>query len=293
MSSHSLNPNCPDWATALLNGFSQIVFQCHPLCGLLCLLAILISAPALLGGALLGGLAGLLTAQRRGYAKAERQAGLYCYNGILIGLLLNHHLQWSILVPPLILAAGGLSAILTHYWLKHSQDQRGLPPYTAPFVMLAWLLLAVMDGTPTIPVTQPFNDYLSVPAALFRGLGQILLLEHPLAGGLIALGLWLSNPKAAAWALCGAGIGLAFGLLQPEPSPALLGLTGYNPALAALALGLDRRHPWWLPLIGIVLTIALTPGFAALGLPTLTAPYMFACWIIHTGLRAAGPSTAQ
>lgn len=293
MSSHRLNPHCPDWATALLNGFSQIVFQRHPLCGLLCLLAILVSAPALLGGALLGGLAGLLTAQRRGYAKAERQAGLYGYNGILLGLLLNHHLPWSILVPPLTIAAGGLSAILTHHWLKHSQDQRGLAPYTAPFVILAWLLLSAMESAPTIRDAPLVNDYLGVSGALFKGLGQIMLLDHPLAGGLIALGLWLSNPKAAAWALCGAGVGLAFGLLQHDPSPALLGLAGYNPALAALALSQDRRHPRWLPLTGIVMAIALTPGFAALGLPVLTAPYMLACWILHAGLRAVGPSTAQ
>ena len=81
------NPTCPDWAEALLNGFSQIFLQRHPLCGLLCLLAILTCAPGLLGGALLGAVAGLLTAQRRDYPKAERQAGLYSYNGALLGLL--------------------------------------------------------------------------------------------------------------------------------------------------------------------------------------------------------------
>jgi urea transporter len=64
------NPTCHDWAEALLNGFSQIFLQRHPLCGLLCLLAVLVSAPTLLGGALLGGVAGLLTAPRRGSPKA-------------------------------------------------------------------------------------------------------------------------------------------------------------------------------------------------------------------------------
>ena len=61
MPANHFNTHCPDWATALLNGFSQIFLQRHPLCGLLCLLAILFTAPALLGGALLGGVAGLLT----------------------------------------------------------------------------------------------------------------------------------------------------------------------------------------------------------------------------------------
>lgn len=121
------NQTCPDWAEALLNGFSQIFLQRQPLCGLLCLLAILIGAPALLGGALLGGVAGLLTAQRRGYPKAERQAGLYSYNGVLLGLLISEHFAWSALLPPLILACGGLSAILTRQWLKHATQPDDLP----------------------------------------------------------------------------------------------------------------------------------------------------------------------
>ena len=50
-----VNP-CPDWATALLNGFSQVLLLRNPLCGLCCLLAILVTAPSLVGGALLGGL---------------------------------------------------------------------------------------------------------------------------------------------------------------------------------------------------------------------------------------------
>ena len=53
MPAHHFNTHCPDWAEALLNGFSQIFLQRHPLCGLLCLLAILFTAPSLLGGALL------------------------------------------------------------------------------------------------------------------------------------------------------------------------------------------------------------------------------------------------
>ena len=47
-----VNP-CPDWATALLNGFSQVLLLRNPLCGLCCLLAILLTAPNLVGGALM------------------------------------------------------------------------------------------------------------------------------------------------------------------------------------------------------------------------------------------------
>jgi len=275
------NPTCPDWAEALLNGFSQIFLQRHPLCGLLCLLAILVSAPALLGGALLGGVAGLLTAQRRGYPKAERQAGVYSYNGVLLGLLISQHFAWSALLPPLILACGGLSAILTRQWLKHASRPHDLPAYTAPFVGLGWLLLGSVPHS-ALALGEP--DTLAVLGAPFTGLAQIMLLDQPLAGVLIALGLWLANRRAAVWAVIGASSGVLIGWLLDDTSAALLGLHSYNPALAALALSQSRRQPW-LPLLGILLAILLTPGFAAVHLPALTAPFILACWLVRAGAR--------
>lgn len=276
------NPHCPDWATALLNGFSQIFLQRHLLCGLLCLLAILLTAPALFGGALLGGVAGLLTAQRRGYAKADRQAGLFSYNGILLGLLLSLALPWSVLLPPLIIAAGGLSAMLTQQWLKRTRGPRCLPAYTAPFVGLAWLLMSFTAPTPpatSIEMTMP-----NLVAAHLSGLGQVMFLGHPAAGALIALGLLLANRRAATLALFASAVGLAFALSQQENATALSGLGGYNPVLVALAFSQQRRP--WLPLTGILLAVMLTPGFTALGLPPLTAPFILASWLIQAGGRA-------
>ncbi|MCF5546060.1 urea transporter [Pseudomonas salomonii] len=275
------NPTCPDWAEALLNGFSQIFLQRQPLCGLLCLLAILIGAPALLGGALLGGLAGLLTAQRRGYPKAERQAGLYSYNGVLLGVLISQHFAWSALLPPLILACGGLSAMLTRLWLKHTHHPDDLSAYTAPFVGLGWLLIGSVPQ-PAFELVEP--DVLSVVSAPFTGLAQVMLLDQPLAGVLIALGLLLANRRAALWALIGAVAGVLMALLMDEPASALLGLHSYNPALAALALSQSRRQPW-LPVLGILLALMLTPGFAALHLPALTAPFILACWLVRATQR--------
>ena len=275
------NPTCPDWAEALLNGFSQIVLQRHPLCGLLCLLAILIGAPALLGGALLGGVAGLLTAQRRGYPKAERQAGLYSYNGVLVGVLISQQFAWTAVLPPLILACGGLSAILMRQWLKRASQPDDLPAYTAPFVGLGWLLLGTVPAS-TLTTAQP--DIVSLSAAPLTGLAQIMLLDQPQAGALIALGLWLANRRSAIWALTGTSAGVLLALWLKEPTSALLGLHSYNPALAALALSQVRCQAW-LPLLGILLAIVLTPGFAALHLPALTAPFILACWLVRASLR--------
>ena len=287
----SSNP-CPDWATALCAGFSQIFLQRHPLCGVLCLLAILVSAPTLLGGALLGGIAGLLTAQRRDYPKAERQAGLYSYNGILLGLLLSHQLEWSALLPLLIIASAGLSTMLVHQWLKRATLGQSLLAYTAPFVGIGWILLHLTNPpAQALEHTQAVNGLTLVPG-LLKGIAQVMLLPHPLAGLLIVIGLWLSSWRAALWAITGSLAGMLFGLYQQDTAAALDGLAGYNPALAALALSQQPRRPW-LPVAGIIVTLLITPGFIALGLAPLTAPFILGCWLVHASVRILRPAQEQ
>ena len=288
MPANHFNTHCPDWAEALLNGFSQIFLQRHPLFGLLCLLAILCTAPALLGGALLGGVAGLLTAQRRNYAKADRQAGLFSYNGVLLGLLLSLYFPWSAMMPPLILAAGGLSAMLTQQWLKRTRLSQYLPAYTAPFVGLGWLLLCF--ATPSTQAHLIEVSTLNMLAAPLKSLGQVMFLGHPLAGALIAAGLLIADRRAFFWALLAAFAGMGWSMLHHDFYTALLGLGGYNAVLAALALSSQRQQPW-LPLVGIALALLLTPMFAAIGLPTLTAPFILACWLVRSAVQMFAKAT--
>ena len=282
MPANHFNTHCPDWATALLNGFSQIFLQRHPLCGLLCLLAILFTAPALLGGALLGGVAGLLTAQRRGYAKADRQAGLFSYNGVLLGLLLSLYFPWSAMLPLVIIACGGLSAMITQQWIKRVRLSQYLPAYTAPFVGISWLLLCFATPSTTAHLIE--INTLNMLAAPFKGLGQVMFLGHPLAGALIAAGLLIADRRAFCWALLASVAGMGWSLLNHDFYTALLGLGSYNAVLAALAFS-SQRQPSWLPVAGIALALLLTPMFAAVGMPTLTAPFILACWLLRTATQ--------
>ena len=285
MPANHFNTHCPDWATALLNGFSQIFLQRHPLFGLLCLLAILFTAPALLGGALLGGVAGLLTAQRRGYAKADRQAGLFSYNGVLLGLLLSLYFPWSAMLPLVIIACGGLSAMLTQQWLKRARFSQCLPAYTAPFVVLSWVLLCF--ATPSTQAHLIEINTLNMLAAPLKGFGQVMFLGQPLAGAIIAAGLLMADRRAFCWALLASVAGMGWSLLHHDFYTALLGLGGYNAVLVALAFSAQRQQPW-LPLAGIALALLLTPVFAAIGLPTLTAPFILAGWLVRSVAQVFG-----
>lgn len=276
---------------ALLNGCSQIFLQRSPACGALVLLALLLTSPQLLGHALLGGLASLLVALRRGYPGAETEAGLYGYNGTLLGLLLGAHFAWSPLLPLLALTTAGLSSLLLHHLLKLARRSGGLPAYTLPFVLLGWLLLA-LDGPLELersiaPATALQADSAGLAAAVLRGIAQVLFLDDPLAGACLLLGLLLADWRAAAWAAGASLAGLALALFQGWPQDsALLGLYGYNAVLAALALGQSHRWPW-APLTGILLTLLLQPCFPALGTPPLTAPFILACWLVLASSRSA------
>ncbi len=264
---------CPDWATALLNGFSQVLLQRSPLCGLFCLLAITLADPHQLGGALLGAASGLFTAQRRGYDKSRRQAGLYSYNGILIGLLLSHLMPWTALLPLLIIASSGVTTLITEHWLQRCPRPTCLPAYTAPFVLLGWGVYQ-LAGVPDAAMPQNLPWY----HAIATGMGQIFVLDNPGSGALIVIGLWLCNPRAALFALAGCCAGVAFASAQ---GAGVSGLHGFNPALAALAFS----HKAWQALLALTLAIILEPGFTSLALPGLTAPFVLACWLVKAGTR--------
>lgn len=275
----------------LLNGFSQIFLQAHAGCGLLVVLAILIGAPELLGGALLGGFASMLAAHRRGYAAADIECGLYGYNGILLGLLISLHFTWSPLTPLLIIVSAGLSSVLLAPWMQRMRAHHWLPAFTFPFVALSWLVLWLApslrltgQATGSLPVADGL-DWLEGLSAMARGVGQVIFLDRPLAGLCLWLGLLLADRRAALWALCGSSGGLSLALYQGwAEHSALAGLYGYNASLAAIALAQVHRR-LWVPLLGIALALVLQPGFDALGLPALTMPFILTCWLVQASAR--------
>lgn len=274
----------------LLNGFSQIFLQAHPGCGLLVLLAIAIGAPQLLGAALLGGLSSTLTAQRRGYARADIALGLYGYNGILLGMLISLQFAWSTLLPLLIILAAGLSSLVLAPWMRRMRERQWLPAFTFPFVALSWLLLWLAPSLQlelhNAPATATYSlDWFTGLLAMLRGLGQVIFLDKPLAGLCLWLGLLLADRRAALWALLGSAAGLSLALQQGwDQHSALAGLYGYNATLAAIALSQVHRQPW-APLLGIGLALLLQSGFDALGLPALTMPFILACWLVQAGRK--------
>ena len=280
-------PPVNDWAMALLNGCSQVFLLRHPLCGLLCLLSIAWGAPQLLGGALLGGFVGWLTAVRRHYPQADINSGLYGYNGVLLGLLLSAKLAWTPLLPLLIITSAGLASLLLRGWLRHNRKHASLPAYTAPFVLLGWLLLALADclqlaSNAANPGQLHDLAALDWPLAVLRGLSQVLLVNDPISGVLIFIALWLANRRMARWALVGSALGLLLASQLGHYGEAVQGLYGFNGALVAFVLSQQQRRTW-LVLAGIIASGLLQLSWVSLGLSNpLTAPFILACWLAQS-----------
>ena len=280
-------PFTNDWATALLNGLSQVFLLRHPRCGLLCLLAIGWGAPQLLGAMLLGSFTGWLTAKRRHYPAPDINSGLYGYNGALLGLLLSTTLTWTPLLPLLIITSSGLASIGLNHWLRHNRKHLSWPAYTAPFVLLSWLLIALCGPLPLTSnaanASPLYNQLLvDLPLAMLRGLSQVLLVNDALSGALIGLGLWLANPRLALWAFSGAALGLLLASVAGQHADAMQGLYGCNAALTAIALHHQQRRAGWI-LGGILLTCLVQLSWLSLGLSLpLTAPFILSCWLLHS-----------
>ncbi|MCQ4233644.1 urea transporter [Pseudomonas stutzeri] len=279
----------PRHVSAVLNGFSQIFLQAHPLCGLLIALAIALHAPLLLAGALAGALAGTFGAAALGRQRADIDCGLYGYNSALLGLLIVLQLGLSAFSLGLIVLAALVIDLLQTRLLAGLRERRWLPGFTLPFVLFGWLALALLPGatvapTPTLPL-----DAQALAFALAAGIGQVIFLDQPLAGLLVLVAVWLADRRAARWMLAGSAAGLGIGLLLGGAHDAIVaGLAGYNPALAALAVSQVQRSAW-APLLAIIAAVLARLAFERLGLPPLTMPFILACWLVALASRRFRP----
>lgn len=272
-----------------LNGVSQIFLQAHPVCGLLMLMTIAIYAPSLLIGTLLGLLSGTLAASLLGYPRDDIATGLYGYNPALLGILITLVLGTTPLTLLLIVGVGTLSSVLQRYLLCAMRERGGPGVFTLSFVLLGWLSLAMAGmfdsiANAPVPVFGP-NGWQAI-TAMASGVGQVMFVDEPEAGLCVLLALLIADKRAGLWALCGSAVGVYCALLAgtAEESWALVGLAGYNPALAALALSQVHRSAL-APALGIALAIIGKLAFDRLGVPALTMPFILACWAVALGIR--------
>ena len=281
-----------DWVKIFLRGIGQVMFQENALTGLLFLLGIAAAAGeedpgfAILMalGALIGTVLGTLTAWLAGYDRDQIRAGIYGFNGTLVGIAMFFYFQPTVMAIVLMLLGCAASAVVT--WAMRTYLP--FPTYTFPFIVTTWVLLGVgtLMNLPRVELPPPPTNF-NIVTAFTEGLGEVMFQASMVTSIAFLAGLAVNNWRHAVLALLGSILGTLVGIYHQDPTgPVTIGIYGYNAALAAIALYLWRPS-LVIPVLGAFLTTPLTEMFpkihdyiASLNPAALTAPFVFACWIV-------------
>ncbi|MGO1463116.1 MAG: urea transporter [Marinobacter sp.] len=261
-------------------GVGQVMLQENAFSGCLMLLGIACNSWLMALAALLGGSVSTLAAMLLKFDKQALQRGWYGFNGTLVGIATVVFLQVSVWSVVLLVAGAILSTLVMRLFLM----QRHFPAYTAPFVLVTWLLLLVCHLMIATNLLPPVVDLVSTSpdifAAFWRSLGQIMFQPSPVAGLLFFAAVLVHSRVNSFYMLLGAGLPLLL-LMANEMNYANFnaGLYAYNAVLCAIALGERTRASLCGAILAITLSVALQWLGIQAGLITLTAPFVLAAWV--------------
>jgi len=289
-----------------LRGAGQVIFQNNPLTGLLFLAAICWGAaiagqPGIGLGAVVALAVATTTAMLLDVDEASLRQGLFGFNGVLVGAAVPTFLATSPAMLVILVIGAAVSTVVM-LAVSNVMKTWGTPALTFPFVLTTWFLvlgaysfghlpIAAM-GPPTLPLLAVAPSAPIAPLELLqawlKGPAQVFLINNWISGVLVVLGLLVSSRWAALFALVGSAVALLVALgLGATAASIDAGLFGFSPVLTAVALGCVFYKPSWrvagFALLGTVFTVlvqgAMDAAVAPLGIPTFTAPFVFATWL--------------
>jgi urea transporter len=300
------------------------MFQNNPLTGLLFLVGILVNSPKLLGAGLLGLAASTLAAYLLGADRTLIRAGLFGFNGILVGIALAFFFEFDFLLAIYIVLGAAVSTIVMMA-LINLLSTWDMPALTAPFVLTAWLLLfavyqfgflhpteliapatlhpgaAVQTDLRDLPTGSGGLTAPNLAHGFFRGVGEVMFEDNLLTGVIFLIAILVNSRISAAFAVLGSAVALLTALaLGANGFSVYHGLYGFNAVLCAIALGgLFFVLTWKSAVYALLAAVFSVVAFAAIaaflspiGMPALTAPFVLTTWLFlwpKAGFRALEP----
>uniref|UniRef100_A0AAY4BIT5 Urea transporter n=1 Tax=Denticeps clupeoides TaxID=299321 RepID=A0AAY4BIT5_9TELE len=283
-----------DW---VLRGAAQVMFVNNPISGLIIFGGLTLQNRwwALNGfvGTLAATVSALILRQNRGAIAA----GLYGYNGILVGLLMAVFSDagdwyWWLLLPNTFMS---MTCPIVSSALGSINSRWDLPVFTLPFNILVCLhMVATGHYNNYFPqvLIQPTSSVPNITwseldvAKLFRsipvGIGQVYGCDNPWTGGIFIIALFISSPITCIHATIGSAVGMVSGLALAAPFDKIyFGLWGYNCVLACIAIGgMFYALTWQVHLLAIAcaffcayLGSAIGNIMSTFGLPACTWPF--------------------
>lgn len=292
---------------ALLRGIGQVMFQNNTITGALFLGGLFYNSNTFALYALLGVAVSTLTAILLGVDGPLWRAGLFGFNGVLVGIAFAFFLEPSGAVAAYVVAGAAFSSVLMAA-LANVLGTWNVPALTAPFVFATWIFLFAFFSFQVLEPTE-FIAPGSFPAHIvdkgvvsegtffdgyFKGISEVMFQDNVGTGAFFLAGHFANSLFAVLFVSLGSLLGIVVGLGVGAPEPALrLGLYGFNPVLTGIALGgffflLTWRSALY-TVFGIVVTTLVFATFSNLlapwGMPALTFPFVLVTWLFI----AAGP----
>jgi len=259
-------------------GIGQIMLQNSVWTGLFFLAGICCGSLMMGLAAAIAVIIGTFTAMLLKYDEDEINSGLYGFSATLVGVALICFFQPTIIIWIAVLVGSALATIIQHLFIA-----KKVPAYTFPFILVTWLLLRILHYVPFLIQQQPvsFVTYANNYLALFsHGIGQVIFQSNIWAGILFMVGVFISRPIAAIYAIVGIALSgmLAYQLKEPI-SDIYLGLLSYNALLCSITFGGNKSEDVLMTLISVVLSVLITVQMRHLNLPVLTFPFVLATWL--------------
>jgi urea transporter len=295
-----------------LRGVGQVCFMNNPVTGLGILVAMFIAEPWLGVCGALGVAVSTLAAILIGMDRGAIRAGLFGFNGILVGAGFSLFLQpdWDLMVLVWIVLGAGFSTILHAALAAVFVGVFKVPPFTLAFNFMTLIFLigalnfangraggliapadaqvtagSVSNTLRSAAEASAANNIEGVANAIMRGISQLFFANSVVAGIVIIAAIAVCSRIAAIFALVGSTTGMLTGLAVGANGVAIYnGLWGFNSFDAALAVGgVFFVLTWRSAILAVACAVfaamlfgAIASLFVPWGLPALTLPFCFA-----------------
>ncbi|KAJ6663044.1 hypothetical protein lerEdw1_010865 [Lerista edwardsae] len=239
-----------DW---VLRGISQVMFVSNPLSGLIMFAGFLVQSPWIALTCALGVIASTITALLLSQDRSAIAAGLYGYNGVLVGMLMavfsaKGNYYWWLLLPVSLMS---MTCPLFTSALASVFSKWDLPVFTLPFNLALTMYVAatgyynhffpavlIQPATSVPNITWSEVDVRLLLQSIPVGVGQVYGCDNPWTGGLVMVALFLSSPLIFLHAVVGSALGVPAALSLATPfSDIYAGLWNYNSCLSCIAIG--------------------------------------------------------
>jgi len=295
-----------------LRGIGQVCFMNNPVTGLAILVAMFVGEAWLGVAGAVGVIVSTATAALLGMDRGLIRAGLFGFNGVLVGAGLSLFLQpdWDVVVLVWIVVGAALSSIIHASLANIFLGVFKVPPFTLAFNFMTLIfligalnfangraggLIAPADAQVTAGTVSNTlrsaaeaanaNNIEGFVNAIFRGISQLFFANSIVSGIIIIAGIAVCSRIAAIFALVGSTVGMLTGLALGASGIAIYnGLWGFNSFDAALAVGgVFFVLSWRSGILAVACAVfaamlfgAIASLFTPWGLPALTLPFCFA-----------------